>query len=100
MPTESVDELLEHLKQINLKENHILTELYLARERDKEEQEGSSDNEPRYKKGNRVRIKNSVKTFFPRQTNAGDQESTVLYAQSKDGENRIFIKTDNGFKTW
>jgi hypothetical protein len=49
MLTEAVDELLERLKQKKLKENRILTELYLAREREKEEQERSSDNEPRYK---------------------------------------------------
>jgi hypothetical protein len=97
MPTETVDGLLELLKQLKIKENHILTELYLARER---EQEGSSDNGPWYKQGDRVRIINTVKVFFSRRTNAGDRESTVLYTQSKDGENKIFLITDNGFKTW
>ena len=100
MPTETVDDLLEHLKRLKIEENQVLTKLYQARIKEKGEQGGPQDCAPPYKQGDRVRIKNKIASVFPRRANTGDRDSTVLYTETRNGKLKIHIRTDNGFNTW
>jgi len=109
MPTETVDELIEQLKRLKVQESDVLERLSRAREREREVQDrtgtprnpiGTPPNTT-FATGDRVRIANSVKVPFTRSVNARDRTATVRYTKPhNDDETKVFITTDNGFKTW
>jgi hypothetical protein len=101
MPTESVDQLIEQLKDLKLQESVVLEKL--SRARAKEKAQDRNDRAPRsttYEPGDRVRIINTVKVPFTRSVNARDKTATVRYTRPHNAEIKVFITTDNGFKTW
>jgi hypothetical protein len=110
MSNETVDDLIQQLKNIRLQESEVLDRLYRARQLEKEEREANTDGPPtpssQLKEGDRVTITNGIRTPFGRRANIGDRNSTVLRAQHQDEQNlfvdtiRIHIRTDNGFTTW
>mgnify|MGYP000373522218 CR=1 FL=1 len=102
MPTESVDQLIEQLKDLKLQESVVLEKL--SRARAKEKAQDRNDRAPRsttYEPGDRVRIINTVKVPFTRSVNARDKTATVRYTHPQNEQLiKVFIITDNGFKTW
>ena len=99
MPTESVDELIEQLKGIRLQEGRVLEKLCQARKREKEAQEPKQST--RYEKGDRVCVNNAIRTPPGHDTNTGNRDSTVLHTKlTSNKETKVFIRTDNGYKTW
>ena len=101
MPTESVDQLIEQLKDLKLQESVVLEKL--SRARAKEKAQDRNDRAPRsttYEPGDRVRIINTVKVPFTRSVNARDKTATVRYTKPHNEQIKVFITTDNGFKTW
>jgi hypothetical protein len=106
MSKETVDDLIQQLKNIRLQESEVLDRLYRARQLEKEEQGAHTDDtaSSQLKEGDRVTITNNIRTPFGRKANTGDRDSTVLRAKPQTDENadtvRIHIRTDNGFTTW
>jgi hypothetical protein len=87
-----------------LKESTILEKLSRAREQEKEAHK-VTPRSTTYEVGDRVRINNTVKAPFGRRVNAQDQTAPVLstksiYTKLNGDQTRVFIQTDNGFKTW
>ena len=108
MPTETVDQLIEQLKRLKVQENVVLEKLSRAREREREVQDrigtprntvGTPQNTT-FATGDRVRIANAVKVPFTRSVNARDKTATVRYTKPYNDDIKVFITTDNGFKTW
>jgi transcription antitermination factor NusG len=101
MPTESVDQLIEQLKNLKVQENVVLEKLSRAREQEKEAQ--NRNRTPRnttYKVGDRVRITNGVTVPFARNANERDRTATVRYTKPHNEHTKVYITTDNGFRTW
>jgi hypothetical protein len=101
MPTETVDQLIEQLKELKIQENAVLERLSRAREQEKKAQNRTGT--PRnttFVSGDRVRITNAVKVPFTRSVNERDKTATVRYTKPHNAETKVFITTDNGFKTW
>jgi hypothetical protein len=101
MPTETVDQLIEQLKRLKVQESVVLEKLSRAREHEKEAQHRTGT--PRnttFVTGDRVRIINAVKVPFTRSANERDKTATVRYTKPHNAEIKVFITTDNGFKTW
>ena len=101
MPTETVDQLIEQLKRLKVQESAVLEKLSRAREHEKETQHRTGT--PRnttFATGDRVRITNAVKVPFTRSANERDKTATVRYTKPHNAEIKVFITTDNGFKTW
>jgi len=100
MPTESVDELIEQLKDLKLRESDVLEKLSQARRQERETQKNTTQGTT-YGVGDRVYIKNTVKKPIGRSVNANDRKATVLYTKTTADRNvKVFIRTDNGDKTW
>ena len=101
MPTESVDQLIEQLKTLKIQEGVVLEKLSRVREQEKEEQyRNRNPRSTTYEAGDRVRITNTVKASFARSVSAQDRTATVRYTKTHNEEVKVFITTDNGFKTW
>lgn len=101
MPTESVDQLIEQLKKLKIQENVVLEKLSRAREREREAQNRNrTSRNTTYEVGDRVRITNAVSIPSNRSENARDRAATVRYTKTRNGQAKVFITTDNGFKTW
>ena len=101
MPTESVDQLIEQLKDLKLQESVVLEKL--SRARAKEKAQDRNDRAPRsttYEPGERLRIINTVKVPSTRSVHARVKTATVRYTMAHNAEIKVFITTDNGFKTW
>jgi hypothetical protein len=101
MPTETVDQLIEQLKRLKVQESAVLEKLSRAREHEKETQHRTGT--PRnttFAVGDQVRIINAVKVPFTRSVNERDKTATVRYTKPHNKEIKVFITTDNGFKTW
>jgi putative ribosome biogenesis GTPase RsgA len=101
MPTESVDELIEQLKNLKVQENAVLEKLSRAREQEKAQTRNRTPRNTTYEPGDRVRITNTVKVPFTRSVNERDRTATVRYTHPQNEQLiKVFIITDNGFKTW
>jgi hypothetical protein len=101
MPIETVDTLLEQLKELRIREDKVLERIHQARAQERQTQEGSERYETRtYEHGDRVRIQNAISKPFTRRANAGDRDSTVQYTLTNNDQTKVFIRTDNGFNTW
>ena len=101
MPTESVDQLIEQLKRLKVQEKVVLEKLSRAREQEKEAQNrNNARSGTTLEPGDRVRITNTVKVPFTRSVNARDKTATVRYTTTNNEQTKVFITTDNGFKTW
>ena len=100
MPTESVDELIEQLKSLKVQENEVLEKLSRAREQEKAQTRNRTQGNTTYEPGDRVRITNTVKVPFTRSANARDRTATVRYTRPYNKQIKVFITTDNGFRTW
>jgi putative ribosome biogenesis GTPase RsgA len=94
MPDETVDELIEQLKRIKLQESSVLERLTQARRRESDVQRTG------YVEGDRVRINNTIKAPFGRLANSRDRTATVLHTRTTNNQTKVFIRTDNGAKTW
>jgi hypothetical protein len=101
MPTESVDQLIEQLKNLKVQENVVLEKLSRAREQEREAQNRNrTPQNTTYEVGDRVRITNAVSVPSNQSANARDRAATVRYTKTHNGQAKVFITTDNGFKTW
>ena len=100
MPTESVDELIEQLKNLKVQENEVLKKLSRAREQEKAQTRNRTQGNTTYEPADRVRITNAVKTPYTRSVNARDKTATVRYTRTHNEQIKVFITTDNGFRTW
>jgi hypothetical protein len=99
MPTESVDQLIEQLKNLQVQESKVLEKLFRARKQEREAQK-ECPRSAKYKVGDRVQINNTVKAPFGHSVNTRDRTATVLYTKSYRDQTRVFIQANNGFKTW
>ena len=102
MTKETVDNLIEQLKNIRIQETEVLEQLCRARQVEKEDAEEHKDTAtPKLKKGDLVTITNNITTPVGRNGNEGDRNSTVLHTKIQTNKAiRIYIRTDNGFTTW
>jgi hypothetical protein len=100
MPAESVDQLIEQLKDLKLQESVVLEKLSRARAKEKAQDRDKTPRDTTYEPGDRVRITNAVKVPFTRSVNAQDKTATVRYTKPHNEQIKVFITTDNGFKTW
>ena len=101
MPTETVDQLIEQLKELKVQENAVLEKLSRAREHEREAQ--NRNGTPRnttFASGDRVRITNAVKVPYTCSVNERDKTATVRYTKPHHEETKDLITTDNGLKTW
>jgi lysyl-tRNA synthetase class I len=98
MPTETVDELIEQLKNIKIQEDTVLEKLSQARRQEKETQENTQG--AKYSVGDWVFIKNTVRKPVGRSVNTNDRKATVLYTTSDGNQTKVYIRTDNGTRTW
>ena len=100
MPTETVDELIEQLKELKLQENSVLEKLSQARRQEKEAQERTPTRSTEYGAGDRVYIENAIKKPLRRNANKNDRKATVLHTKKSNNTLKVFIQTDDGDKTW
>jgi hypothetical protein len=94
MPNKTMDKLIEQLKRIRLQESTVLERLTQARRRESNVQRTG------YVEGNRVRINNTIKAPFGRLANSRDRTATVVHTRTSNNQTKVFIRTDNGDKTW
>ena len=102
MPTETVDQLIEQLKRLKVQENVVLEKLSRAREQEKEASQNriGTQRNTTFGAGDRMRIVNAVKVPSTRSANKRDRTATVRYTREHNDDIKVFITTDNGFKTW
>jgi hypothetical protein len=100
MPTESVDQLIEQLKDLKVQESELFEKLSRARRQEREAQQKERTSSAKYAVGDRVRVTNNIKVPLGRSANTRDRTATVLYSKSVRDDTKVFIQTDNGFKTW
>jgi hypothetical protein len=117
MSQDTVDDLIKQLKQvrieadeiraqearIRLREERIIQRLERAREQEAERtatRQGkiqvSSEPRAKFNIGDRVKIINKISVPSHRNSNVNDRRATVTSVK----EDKIYIRTDNGYDTW
>jgi hypothetical protein len=99
MPTETVDELIEQLKNIKIQEDTVLEKLSQARRQERKTQEKNTQG-TKYSVGDRVFIKNTIRKPVGRSVNTNDRKATVLHTTLDGNQTKVYIQTDNGTRTW
>ena len=78
----------------------MLEKLSQARKQEERDAKKEKPRSAKYEVGDRVRINNAIKTPVGCSVNTRDRTATVLYTKLNKEQTKVFIQTDNGFKTW
>ena len=95
MKNQSVDQLIQKLKEIRIQETQVLDQLEEARVRETRDNASQVDHNP-YEKGDRVKISNKIRLPGGRTPTNGDCVAIVTDVV----EDKVYFTILNGNKTW
>lgn len=96
MSNESVDELIEQLKELKLKEEELLEKIIIARAAEKKSATNINSSQKQFTVGERVYITNQLGSYIRGKPTVNDRRAFV----TKVTKARVYIKTVNGRDTW
>ena len=95
MSDESVDELIQQLERLRVRESNILQKLVSARARETRARQLGTEAGV-FRVGSRVEITNRINTSFGRTLTADDRRAVVTRVTTA----RVYFRTVNGNNTW
>ena len=96
MTKSEVDSLIQQLNELRIKEQRVLDQLVLARQRERVANSTTRPTQRPFRVGDHVTITNRIAKVTDRQANQNDQDSVVTKVEGE----KIHLLTNNGFPTW